>query len=91
MLAHLRRVIPLEVDREQLREDALAFAFYVGGLLLFGLLIGLIMEISQAIDLLPFWIDASIVIGYLLLLTYIAYQRYTVEKPRSRYVFARGV
>ena len=84
-------MIPLEVDREQLREDAISSAFYVGDLLLFGLMIGLIMEIWQAIDLLPFWIDASIVIGYLLLLTYIAYRRYTVKKPRSQYVFVKGL
>lgn len=73
-------MIPLAIDWEQLREDAKVWAYYVGGLLLFGLMIGLIMEIWQAINLLPFWVDASIVAAYLLLIAYSAYNRYTVEE-----------
>lgn len=73
-------MVALAIDRAQLRQDAKAGAYYVGGILSFVLMVGLIAEIWQVIDLLPIWVDMTFIVLYLLMGAYVAYNRYTVEE-----------
>lgn len=73
-------MVTLEIDWQQVRQDVKVWAYYVGGILSFVLMVGLIAEIWQVIDILPFWVDALIIAIYLMFVGLVAYNRYTVEE-----------